>query len=75
MATNATTIEFYGNWVSKTNPYALDLRRNIQSVFGEMGFWILAFPSLVDPPGDGIIFPLNAGRGMPLPMLVDERTA
>jgi hypothetical protein len=77
MFTNQTTIEFYGNhWGPKTgNHYAQDLRRNIAAVFGEMGIWILLFPSLVEPPGDGIIFPLNAGRGQPLPMLVDERTA
>ena len=75
MVTNQTTIEFYGNWASKSNPYRLDPWRNIQAVFGEGGLWLLAFPSLAEPNGDGIIFPLNAGRGMPLPMLIDERTA
>jgi hypothetical protein len=79
LCTNQTTIEFYGNHFGgpdAMNPYKLpSLARNIAQVFGEQGWFLLAFPSLEPPPGDGIIFPLNAGRGLPLPMLVDERTA
>lgn len=78
MLTNQTTIEFGGNHFGGNpgkNPYALDVKRNVAAVFGEMPFWILLLPSLAEPPGDGIIFPLNEGRGLPLPMLVDERAA
>jgi len=77
LVSNQTTIEFYGNhWGHKPgNPYDLGAPRNIASVFGEMGLLALLIPSLTPPPGNGIIFPLNAGRGMPLPMLIDERAA
>jgi len=78
LLTNQTTIEFYGNHLASPpghNPYRFSWTRNIKQVFGEHGWILLAIPSLAPPPGDGIIFPLNAGRGLPLPMLINERTA
>ena len=83
LLTNQTTIEFYGNtWGEKPgNPYApvkggWNARvKNIKSVFGEHWLRTLLVPSLAPPPGDGIIFPLNDGRGLPLPMLIHERAA
>jgi hypothetical protein len=77
LLTNQTTIEFYGNhWGDKTgNPYDLGTRRNVKAALGELGLWELLIPRLKDPPADGVIYPLNAGRGMPLPQLIDERQA
>jgi len=74
-ATNQTTVDVLGKkWTKQPNPYDMGIKRNLSSVFGSFGLFLLVIPSLADPPGDGLIFPLNAGRGMPLPMLIDERT-
>jgi palmitoyltransferase len=77
LLTNQSTIEFYGNtWGPKPgNPYNLGAWKNISAVLGDAWLAVMIFPSLALPPGDGIIFALNDGRGLPLPMLIDERAA
>lgn len=77
LATNQSTIEFYGNqWGDRPgNPYDRGAARNIADVFGDTPLLTLLCPSTAEPKNDGIIYPLNAGRGMPLPMLIDERAA
>ncbi len=82
LVTNQTTIEFCGNqWGDNArsrgetgNSYDMGTARNIKQVFGEQPLFLLLCPSLVIG-SDGIIYPLNGGRGMPLHSMIDERTA
>jgi palmitoyltransferase len=70
IATNQTTIEFYGNRMDAkeariagevwANPYSVGLRENFEQVFGatrSWGAWLL--PNRRKPPGDGMEFPVN----------------
>ncbi len=73
---NESTIEFYGNHCGgphRSNPYDMGIHRNVQEVLGKHYIFNLLVPSFWVPPGDGLIFPLNQGRGMPLPMLLGDR--
>merc|ERR1712179_60788 len=65
LATNQTTIEFWGNvFGRKRNPFNIGLVRNIRQVFGvnaNLITWLL--PSRAPPPGNGIVYPmLKNGR-------------
>lgn len=76
LVSNESTIEFYGNHCGgarRSNPYDMGIHRNIQEVLGKHYIFNLLVPSFWVPPGDGLIFPLNQGRGMPLPMLLGDR--
>jgi len=66
LATNQSTIEFYGNHLSRekrrytSNPYNVGVFRNIEEVFGRgTTWWSWCLPSRAPPVGDGVIYPMN----------------
>lgn len=81
--TNQTTIEFYSRLldgpssgggsgvVGGGNPYNMGWRANVVAVYGPSVWRTLLLPVLSEPPGDGIVFPMNQGRGYPLKELLD----
>ena len=79
--TNQTTIEFYsrmldgpshsGAAVGGGNPYNMGWRANFLAVYGPTVWRTLLLPVLIEPPGDGIVYPMNQGRGYPLKELLD----
>jgi hypothetical protein len=81
LLTNQTTVEFYDNFFNKNknknkdNPYNIGVKSNIMSVLGENLWFAIFIPNFYKLSGnhcgiDGIIFPLNNGRGMALPELL-----
>ena len=76
--TNQTTIEFYSAcWMDRRpaggkgaaeggNPYNMGWRANLVSVYGPSVWRTLLLPILSEPPGDGLFWPMNRGRGYPL---------
>ena len=74
-ATNQSTIEFYGNLFDGTlsdNPYTMGWRHNLSAVYGPHILRNILLPVHADPPGDGCLFPMNRGRGFPMPELLND---
>jgi len=80
ISTNQSTIEFYGNYLDSTgkgggiegNPYNMGIKQNFMEVFGPNLWKAALLPIRCQPAGDGCIFPMNRGRGFPLPQLYND---
>jgi palmitoyltransferase len=64
LATNQSTIEFYGNYFGRNrargNPFNAGFTKNMEAVFGKgVTIWSWCLPSRGPPDGDGITFPMN----------------
>jgi hypothetical protein len=63
LATNQSTIEFYGNVLGsprRKNHYDLGFRRNVEEVFGRgISLGSIFLPTRKPPIGDGIIFEMS----------------
>ena len=77
LVSNQSTIEFYSsmiegwdNYQGDNNPYHMGSVNNINAVFGKNWWYTLLVPVHVPPEGDGLIYPMNQGRGMPLKELI-----
>ena len=71
---NQSTIEFYGGLFDGSlsdNPFNLGWRQNLWQVYGPTAWRNLLLPVKEEPPGDGLLFPMNRGRGHPMPQLLN----
>ena len=73
--TNQSTIEFYANLMDGhvgDHPYNMGWRHNLSAIYGPGVLRNLLLPVHTDPQGDGCLFPMNKGRGFPMPQLLND---